>query len=433
MALAPRAAAAGVVAGVLAGRSLDALLAGAQERVAERDRPLLAQLCYGTLRLAPRLEALAAGLLDRPLRRKDRDVHALLLLGLYQLSDTRIPDHAAVAETVAAAGGLGKPWARGLLNAVLRRYQRERADLEAALPPAARAAHPGWLFDAMAAEWPGALDDIIAANNSQPPLTLRVNRQHLDRERALAALAAAGIEAAAGTLSGDALTLARPRPVEGLPGFAEGDLSVQDEAAQLAAPLLAPREGERVLDACAAPGGKTCHLLELAPGCELTAVDVDGARLARVRENLARLGQRARLVAGDAADPALLADTAPFDCILVDAPCSGSGVLRRHPDIKVLRREVDPGQLAARQRAILDGCWARLAPGGRLLYATCSLLAAENDGVVGPFLAGRDDARECTPLVPGARRTTHGYQLLPRVDGSDGLYYALLTKTSPSP
>lgn len=430
MALAARAAAAGVIAGVLAGRSLDALLAGAQARVAERDRPLLAQLCYGTLRLAPRLDALAGQLLDRPLRRKDRDVHALLLLGLYQLSDTRIPDHAAVAETVAATRDLGKPWARGLLNAVLRRFQRERAELEAALAPAARAAHPDWLFAAMAAEWPDALDRLVAANNSQPPLTLRVNRQHLGRDAALAALAAAGIEASPGRLSEDAITLARPCPVEALPGFAEGDLSVQDEAAQLAAVLLAPRDGDRVLDACAAPGGKACHLLELAPGCELTAVDVDAARLARVRENLDRLGFSAQLVAGDAADPALLDGSDPFDCILVDAPCSGSGVVRRHPDIKVLRRDADAGQLAARQGAILAGCWARLAPGGRLLYATCSLLGAENDGVVGPFLAGHADARECTPAVAGAERTAHGYQLLPAVDGTDGLFYALLAKAS---
>ena len=430
MALAARAAAAGVIAGVLAGRSLDTLLAGAQARVAERDRPLLAQLCYGTLRLAPRLDALAGQLLDRPLRRKDRDVHALLLLGLYQLSDTRIPDHAAVAETVAATGDLGKPWARGLLNAVLRRFQRERAELEAALAPAARAAHPDWLFAAMAAEWPDALDRLVAANNSQPPLTLRVNRQHLGRDAALAALAAAGIEASPGRLSEDAITLARPCPVEALPGFAEGDLSVQDEAAQLAAVLLAPRDGDRVLDACAAPGGKACHLLELAPGCELTAMDVDAARLARVRENLDRLGFSAQLVAGDAADPALLDGSAPFDRILVDAPCSGSGVVRRHPDIKVLRRDADAGQLAARQGAILAGCWARLAPGGRLLYATCSLLGAENDGVVGPFLAGHADARECTPAVAGAERTTHGYQLLPAVDGTDGLFYALLAKAS---
>ncbi|MHA7816454.1 MAG: 16S rRNA (cytosine(967)-C(5))-methyltransferase RsmB [Pseudohaliea sp.] len=433
MTLAPRAAAAGVIAGVLAGRSLDSLLAGARERVAERDRPLVAQLCYGTLRLAPRLEALAGQLLDRPLRRKDRDVHALLLLGLYQLDDTRIPDHAAVAETVGATAELGKPWARGLLNAVLRRYRREQAALEAALAPAARAAHPAWLYDALAAEWPDALDSILAANNSQPPLTLRVNRQRGDREAALAALAAAGIEAAAGALSPDALTLARPGPVEALPGFAEGVFSVQDEAAQLAAPLLAPRDGERVLDACAAPGGKACHLLEIAPGCRLTAVDVDAGRLQRVRENIDRLGQNAELIIGDAADPALLEGAAPFDRILVDAPCSGTGVVRRHPDIKVLRREADAGQLAARQRAILDGCWSRLAPGGRLLYATCSLLGAENDGVVGPFLATRGDARECTPEVAGARRTAHGYQLLPRAGGCDGLYYSLLARADRSP
>ncbi|HKK22530.1 MAG TPA: transcription antitermination factor NusB, partial [Pseudohaliea sp.] len=301
MATDPRAAAAGVVAGVLGGRSLDALLPAARDTVDERERALLAQLCYGTLRLAPRLTALAERLLDRPLRRKDRDVYALLLLGLYQLGDTRIPDHAAVAETVGATGALGKGWARGLLNAVLRRYRREQASLDAALPPAAAAAHPDWLYMALANAWPQALDDIVAANNSQPPLTLRVNRQRLGRDAALARLADAGIEARAGTLSADAVTLVRPRPVEALPGFSEGALSVQDEAAQVAARLLAPRDGERILDACAAPGGKACHLLEIAPGCELTALDVDPARLARVKENLDRLGLRARCLAGDAA------------------------------------------------------------------------------------------------------------------------------------
>jgi 16S rRNA (cytosine967-C5)-methyltransferase len=429
MAADPRAAAAGVVAGVLGGRSLDTLLATARDTVPERDQPLLAQLCYGTLRLAPRLGALAGQLLDRPLRRKDRDVYALLLLGLYQLDDTRIPDHAAVAATVAAAATLGKGWARGLLNAVLRRYRREQASLEAALPPAAAAAHPEWLYAALAAEWPRELAGIIAANNSQPPLTLRVNRLRRGREAALRALADAGVEARAGILSADAITLTRPRPVESLPGFAEGAVSVQDEAAQVAAQLLAPKNNERILDACAAPGGKTCHLLEIAPGCDLTALDVDATRLARVEENLDRLGLVARCVAGDAADSTVLAGAAPFQRVLIDAPCSGSGVVRRHPDIKVLRRDGDAAKLAVRQRAILGGCWARLAPGGRLLYVTCSILGAENDGVVGPFLAARDDARACTPPVAGGRRTAHGWQLLPSVEGGDGLYYALLEKT----
>ncbi|KGE04420.1 16S rRNA (cytosine(967)-C(5))-methyltransferase RsmB [Pseudohaliea rubra] len=430
MAANSRAVAAGVIAGVLAGRSLDALLASAQEQIAERERPLLAQLCYGTLRLAPRLEALAGKLLDRPLRRKDQDVHALLLLGLYQLDATRIPDHAAVAETVAATATLGKPWARGLLNAVLRRYRREQAALEATLPPAAAAAHPAWFFRALAAEWPQALERIVSANNSQPPLTLRVNRQRSNRAAVLAALAGAGIEARTGTLSADAITLSRPCPVEALPGFAAGLLSVQDEAAQLAAQLLAPRDGERVLDACAAPGGKACHLLEIAPGCALTALDVDRHRLRRVEENLNRLGLAARCLTGDAADPALLAGEEPFQRILVDAPCSGSGVVRRHPDIKVLRRDDDADRLATRQRAILESCWARLAPGGRLLYVTCSIFGAENDAVVEALLKAGSDAGECTLAIAGAERTAHGYQLLPDADGTDGLYYALLEKAS---
>lgn len=429
MARDPRAAAARAVAAVLAGRSLDAVLNPASAAVVARDRGFVAELAYGTLRIAPRLQALLALLLERPLRDRDRDLEALLLVGLYQLADTRVPDHAAVAATVGAAGALGKGWARGLANAVLRRYRREQATLEAALPAAAKAAHPPWLYRALQQEWREHAPGILAAGNGRPPMTLRVNIRRRRRADYLSALAAAGIEARAGTLAPEAVYIADPRPVDELPGFTGGEVSVQDEAAQLAAGLLAPGPGARVLDTCAAPGGKACHLLEYA-ACELTAVDVDGQRLRRVEDNLARLGLAARIACGDAAAAATLAGDAPWDRVLVDAPCSGSGVLRRHPDIKVLRHADDPPRLAARQRAILDTCWARLKPGGRLLYVTCSLLASENDGVVGPFLATHRDAGECTPAQPGALRLRHGIQVLPAAAGPDGLYFALLEKAA---
>lgn len=422
-----RAAAATAVAAVRAGRSLDAVLAEAAATVAPRDQALVAQLAYGTLRLAPRLEALLATLLTRPLKARDQDLHALLLVGLYQLAATRVPDHAAVAATVGAAGALGKRWARGLANAVLRRYQREHATLMQELPAAAAAAHPAWLYEALVAQWGEDAPGIIAAGNEQPPMTLRVNVRRQPRAAYLAALAEAGIDARAGELADEAIYLTAARTVAQLPGFAAGTASIQDEGAQLAAALLAPAAGARVLDACAAPGGKACHLLETSD-CDLTALDADPARLQRVRENLARLGLDARCESGDAADPATLAGEAPWDRILVDAPCTGSGVIRRHPDIKVLRQAGDAGRLAQRQRAILAACWSRLAAGGRLLYATCSVLAAENEDVVGAFLAASTDASECTPALPGTRPRRHGLQVLPTLAGPDGLYYALLEK-----
>ncbi len=423
-----RATAASVLAQVLAGSTLDGPLAQAMPGLGERDRPLLAQLCYGSLRLAPRLQAFLTQLVDKPLRERDSDIQALLLLGLYQLSDSRIPDHAAVAATVEATRELGKPWAKGLVNAVLRRYGREAETLAGSLSPAAAAAHPQWLYRALHAAWPDHVTALLATNNQQPPMTLRVNLLKASRDDWIVQLAAHGIPSRAGTLTREAVYLTQPVAVDQLPDFTAGAASVQDEAAQLAAHLLGAEPGDHVLDACAAPGGKTCHLLEAVPGLgSMTAMDIDAGRLQRVRENLDRLQLDAELVTANAADPAGALADRQFDRILVDAPCSATGVIRRHPDIKHLRRAQDIAGYAAQQLQILSGVWTHLRPGGRLLYVTCSVLPKENQAVIADFLALQDNADD-VPLPDIGLPCTHGRQIMPCQDGPDGLYFALLEK-----
>ena len=431
MALDARAAAAQVIGDVIFGTSLNQALPRRLQQVAGRDRALLQQLCYGTLRQQPRLQPVLDQLLSKPLRDKDRDVLGLLLCGLYQLEGMRTPDHAAVAATVDATRALKKPWAKGVTNAVLRGFLRERELLLANLDEAAAASHPDWLFEALQRQWPREAAAILAANNQQPPMTLRVNLRRSDRESYLQKLQAAGVDAAPGLLSPAAIYLAQPCDVSELPGFEQGEVSVQDEAAQLAAPLLQAGVGQRVLDACAAPGGKSCHLLELEPGLrELVAMDVDESRLGRVGENLQRLDLQARLLVADAAHPAgaLAADL--FDRILVDAPCSATGVIRRHPDIKLLRRPEDILSLAAKQRQILQGLWPLLSPGGQLLYVTCSVLEEENSRVVESFIDSTDDATVTGLDVAWGQQAGCGRQLLPAAGGPDGLFFALLQKSA---
>ena len=432
----PRIAAARALAAVLSGKaSLNSSLPAQLDKVDERDRGLTQDLAFGTARWQPRLDLLAAQLLQKPFKAADADVQALLLVGLYQLFYTRIPAHAAIGETVGCADKLKKPWAKGLLNAVLRRAQREGEELLAGMErdPVVRTAHPRWLQKALKAFWPEQWEAICAANNAHPPMILRVNRRHHSRDAYLALLAEAGIGASACQYSRDGIVLAEACDVRGLPGFAEGWVSVQDEAAQLSADLLELAPGQRVLDACCAPGGKTCHLLEAEAGlAQMVAIDLEAKRLTRVRENLDRLQLDAELIACDARDTASWWDGKPFQRILLDAPCSATGVIRRHPDIKLTRQADDIPALAALQGELLDALWPTLEVGGMLLYATCSSLPTENTEVVGAFLARTPGARELDLATEAGLRQPHGRQLLAQEGGHDGFYYAKLIKIAAS-
>ncbi|MEJ2344843.1 MAG: 16S rRNA (cytosine(967)-C(5))-methyltransferase RsmB [Gammaproteobacteria bacterium] len=429
---APRVAAVRALAAVLGeGRSLSAAMAPVLGPLAGADRALTQELCYGVLRWHPQLQALAGALLRKPLKRRDLDVQCLVLVGLYQLIHLRTPDYAAVAETVEAARALGRSWAAGLVNGVLRNFLRQRQQLEQALAgdEAAVFAHPGWLLRRLRDDWPQHWRAIVDANNARPPMVLRVNLAHQSRDAYAGRLAAAGLTAVPVAGVASALCLEAPVDVQRLPGFDVGDVSVQDGAAQLAAWLLEAGPGMRVLDACAAPGGKTGHILEQQPRLQrLVALDVDRDRLQQVRENLDRLGLAADLVAGDAGRPDAWWDGRGFDRILLDAPCSATGVIRRHPDIKALRRAKDIDALAAQQRRILEALWPLLVPGGMLLYATCSILRAENAQQVERFLRDHSDAYERRIEAGWGHAGAHGLQLLPGENGMDGFFYARLDK-----
>ncbi|MDF9617783.1 16S rRNA (cytosine(967)-C(5))-methyltransferase RsmB [Pseudomonas entomophila] len=432
----PRLAAARALAAVLSGKaSLNSSLPAQLDKVDERDRGLTQDLAFGTARWQPRLDLLAAQLLQKPFKAADADVQALLLVGLYQLFYTRIPAHAALGETVGCADKLKKPWAKGLLNAVLRRAQREGEELLASMErdPVVRTAHPRWLQKSLKAFWPEQWEAICAANNAHPPMILRVNRRHHSRDAYLSLLAEAGIQASACQFSRDGIVLAEACDVRGLPGFADGWVSVQDEAAQLSADLLELAPGQRVLDACCAPGGKTCHLLEAEPGlAHMVAIDLEAKRLTRVRENLDRLKLDAELIACDARDTASWWDGKPFQRILLDAPCSATGVIRRHPDIKLTRQAEDIPALATLQGELLDALWPTLEVGGMLLYATCSSLPTENTEVIDAFLARTPGARELDLATEAGLRQPHGRQLLAQEGGHDGFYYAKLIKIAAS-
>lgn len=412
------------------GQSLSSLLPHAFSPLPAERRALAQELCYGTLRWWHQLDALLGKLIDKPLRNKDADIHCLLLCGLYQLTYMEIPPHAAVSETVAITAALNKGWAKGLVNAVLRRYQRERGALEQQLADnlQARYSHPQWLISAVQSAWPQQWQAILEANNQRPPMTLRCARNHQSRDSYLAELQAAGIEASPNPHAPDALTLKRPQDVEGLPGFAAGRVSVQDAAAQLAANLLGHQPGMRVLDACAAPGGKSGHILEICNDITLFALDIEEKRLQRVAENMARLKLQATLISGDAAHPEGWWDGQPFDRILLDAPCSASGVIRRHPDIKLLRQPEDIDNLVTLQAKILVAMWPLLKPGGMLVYATCSVLPQENNLQLQRFLESRDDAQEKKITADWGVSATVGRQILPNRDGMDGFYYACIEK-----
>ena len=428
---------------VLAVRALQAVLQQGQtltqagDRAAAecqdpRDAALVKELCYGTLRWQPRLEAWLTKLVERPLKSADLDVKLLLLLGLYQLAFLRVPPHAAVQQTVEACRALDKSWAAGLINAVLRRFQREHAQLESATAedPEARYAHPKWFIEALKQDWPERWQAMLEANNRRPPFTLRVNRKQGSRSDYLKILADAGMAVSPCVHAPDGVTLENAVDVSALPGFAQGCVSVQDEGAQLAAPLLDVHEGQRALDACAAPGGKTCHLLERHPGLAITAVEVDGRRAERIRDNLQRLGLEADVRVADAVEPGTWWDGRPYDRILLDAPCSASGVVRRHPDVKARRRPEEVAAVAGLQARLLAALWPLLAPGGKLLYVTCSVFRRENVLPLEAFLAGNPDACPLALEADWGAAAGPGRQVLTGEGGMDGFYYACVEKRS---
>ncbi len=412
-------------------RSLAAALPAALERLSGEERALAQALCYGVLRWQPRLQCVLAHLLQRPLKARDCDIQCLLLLGLYQLMYMRVPPHAAVSETVNGVGQSGKSWMRGMVNGVLRNFLRRRDEVREAVDrdEVGRYAHPRWMIDQLRSDWPDAWRSILHANNRHPPMTLRVNCRQSSRETYLAGLERAGLRGHAAAHADSAIVLETPVDAERLPGFAQGAVSVQDAAAQLAAPLLDARPGQRVLDACAAPGGKACHIFECQPAVgELVAVEVDVARLERMRENVRRTAARVTLVRGDAAAPETWWDGQPFDRILLDAPCSASGVIRRNPDIKILRERDDIGALIRLQSRLLRALWPLLRPGGLLLYATCSVFPGENHRQVENFLASHRDALAVPIAGAWGRDMTTGRQILPGEDEMDGFYYACIRK-----
>lgn len=423
-----RLVAANVIVKVLTGKSLTAALEGAWSQVDDmQEKAFIQALCYGTIRQYYRLEFILNQLVNKPIKDKDIQIKALALLGLYQLNYMRVKDHAAVSETVAVMKK--KQWAKSLLNAVLRRYLREQDELEALADKHVAYAHPDWMIKAIKADWGGAGKEILLANNQPPPMSLRINKHFCQRDDYLKLLGEQEISGNALEFSSQGIILAEPVVVDKLPNFTAGWVSVQDAAAQLAAELLDAQPGNRVLDVCAAPGGKTAHILENQPEIKsMLAIDIDAKRLERATENLTQLALGADLLAADATQPESWWDGVVFDRILLDAPCSALGVVRRHPDIKLLRRAEDIAQLQALQQEILQAVWKLLAPGGILLYATCSILKQENESQIEQFLQHHDDAQELLIEAGWGVKRPFGRQVLTGSHSMDGFYYARLQK-----
>ncbi len=435
-----RAIAATVIDSVIhGGRNTDAAFSAAgADQLEARERAFVRAQVYGTLRTHLRNRYILQRLLERPLRRRDLIVEALLSNALFALTDSPQPDYAVVSASVDATRALGRPGMRGLVNALLRRFLRERDDLLAAAhhDAEARWLHPAWLLEQLQQDWPEDWQRIVEAGNQQAPMWLRINLARTTRENWLARLSDLPISAGVPVSQlPAAVLLDAPVAVDSLPGFSAGDCSVQDAASQWAALLLDVQPGMRVLDACAAPGGKTAHILEaVANQAKLTALDESAARLQRVEDNLQRLQLSADVLCGDALQPQQWWDGEPYDRILVDAPCSATGVLRRHPDIRYLRRATDIETLQRTQQALLQALWKLLQPGGLLLYSTCSVLRAENDAVVAAFTAGETTARVLPLTAPVAAQAAvpavHGVHVLPGQQQSDGFYYALMERVA---
>ncbi|MFT6550103.1 MAG: 16S rRNA (cytosine967-C5)-methyltransferase [Zhongshania marina] len=426
----PRVAAARCLANIeQEGSSLSRVLARYEQDVEPSQRSLYRELCYGSLRYYWKLDAALKPFFSKALKAKDSDVKMLIYLGAYQLFYTRIPAHAAINSSVEGCRSLGKKWASGMANAILRRCQREQDSIFTTLSADADAAFPAWLFDAIKQAWPEQLEDLLAASNAHPPFCLRVNALQQSREDYLTILAKADIAAQACAFADLGIRLEQACSVDKLPSFHDGHVSVQDEAAQLCTQLLELSAGMRVLDACAAPGGKTGAILECEPQlAEVVALDIDEQRLARIQDNLDRLELSATLISADAADMDAWWDGIQFDRILLDAPCSATGVIRRNPDIKLNRLATDIGPLVELQAKLLGNLWQSLKPNGIFVYATCSLLPAENEAQIAAFLANHSDA-ELMPINANWGIDRDGCrQLFPQIDGHDGFFYAKIRK-----
>ena len=410
------------------GRSLDGALADyvSQYRPNPKDKGFVQEVVYGVCRWYGELDSVASKYLKTPIRKKDRVIHFLLLVGFYQLRHLQTAKHAAVAETVGACKQLNKIWAKKLVNGCLRNYQRNPAEVA----DATSASHPKWLREEISKAWPNHALAIQHANNQRPPMCIRVNRGFNTRDDYLNQLKNVGIAANSDPYSQDGIILDKAVNVSLLPGFDLGWCSVQDTAAQLAADILDIRHGHHILDACAAPGGKTAHILERLDNTGLLhAVDISEARCQQLDETLRRLNLKAERFVGDASsEVSWPAPEDGYDRILVDSPCSGLGVIRRHPDIKHHRRPSDIAALNRSQAALLENLWGLLKPQGKLLYMTCSILPSENENQIEQFIAKKNNLIICDVKHPNALELKHGLQTLPGVHNMDGFYYCLLQK-----
>lgn len=404
-------------------------------KIDPRDIGLAREICFGTLRHFFLLDALLNPFLKKPLPKKDTDIHALLLAGLYQLRFMQTPQHAAINSSVEACAELGKPWAKGLVNAVLRNLVRNQLHStsefgDPSVTAAQQHSHPQWLYEQLQRDWPNQFQQIIDYNNSPPAMTLRLDTRSVSPADYLDQLEKNGIAARLNTVCDSAITLEQPAAVSSIPFFGDGIVSVQDAGAQRAAGLLDIRPGHSVLDACAAPGGKSVHILQMQPDVQLTSLDNQASRLSKLQNEVDRCGLLSiQLVCDDAARPEQWWNGELFDRILVDAPCSGTGIISHHPDIKLLRRPGDASKFAHQQSNLLYKLWPLLKPEGKLLYCTCSVLPEENEKVVSGFLEQRPDATLDALDLPDTTSTGYGYQLLPNKGKNGGFFFARLSKS----
>ena len=416
-------------------KSLSSLLPPALEKVSGSDKGLLQEICFGVCRWHHKLQTIQRHFMVQPLGHLDIVIDSVILVGIYQLLEMRIPSHAAIFETVEAVDALKAGRLKGMVNGILRNVEREKEQWEEILADSDRYgdafnySHPRWIIDKLSNNWPDQWQDILYNNNQRPPMTLRVNTLKVTRDEYLEKLAKAEIEASATRYSPVGITLASPVDVSVLPEFDEGFVSVQDEAAQLCCELLDAPPKARILDTCAAPGGKTCAILERFPDAEVTAIDIDPMRVERINQNLERTQLTANVITGDAAEPDSWWDKQPFDRILLDAPCSATGVIRRHPDIKLLRQENDIVPLANLQLNLLETSWQMLKPGGKLVYATCSIFSQENSRIIERFINKQSDAALIPIDAEWGTTTPFGQQLFPEAGGHDGFFYACLKKS----